>query len=75
MSFGWWIILDIHGKLLSVKNPATLQFLTQPGVFGTYYYTGSKPLKSFVWPNHALNGRKKENKSFFNNLSPPLHLH
>jgi hypothetical protein len=29
MSFGWWTILDTHGKLLSVKNPVALQFLTQ----------------------------------------------
>ena len=28
MSFGWWTILDTHGKLLRVKNPAELQFLT-----------------------------------------------
>ena len=28
MSFGWWTILDSHGKLLSLKNPAALQFLT-----------------------------------------------
>ena len=25
MSFGWWTILDTHGKLLSVKNQAVLQ--------------------------------------------------
>ena len=28
MSFGWWTVLDTHGKLLSVKNPSALQFLT-----------------------------------------------
>ena len=28
MSFGWWIILDTDGKLLSVENPAALQLLT-----------------------------------------------
>ena len=28
MSCGWWTILDTYGKLLSVKNPAALQFLT-----------------------------------------------
>ena len=39
MSFGWWTILDTHGKLLSVKNPAALQFLTQTGARGTYYHT------------------------------------
>ena len=39
MSFGWWTILDTHGKLLSVKNPAALQFLTQTRKPGTYYHT------------------------------------
>jgi hypothetical protein len=28
MSFGWWTILDTHRKLLSVKTPAAMQFLT-----------------------------------------------
>ncbi|KAK6292636.1 hypothetical protein J4Q44_G00372200 [Coregonus suidteri] len=28
MSFGWWTILDTQGKLMSMKNPAVLQFLT-----------------------------------------------
>ena len=37
--FGWWTILDTHGRLLSVKNPAELQFLTQTGAPGTYYHT------------------------------------
>ena len=36
---GWWTILDTHGELLSVKNPAALQFLTQTVEPGTYYYT------------------------------------
>uniref|UniRef100_A0A4W5NN09 Protein kinase AMP-activated non-catalytic subunit gamma 2 n=1 Tax=Hucho hucho TaxID=62062 RepID=A0A4W5NN09_9TELE len=26
MSFGWWTILDTHGKMLSVKNPAAFIF-------------------------------------------------
>ena len=39
---GWWTILDIHGKLLSVKNPAALQFLTQTSAPGTYYHTSFK---------------------------------
>jgi hypothetical protein len=39
---GWWTILDTHGKLLSVKNPAALQFLTQNGAPGTYYHTSFK---------------------------------
>jgi hypothetical protein len=30
MSFGWWTILDTHGKLLSVKFLAALQFLPGP---------------------------------------------
>jgi hypothetical protein len=41
-SFGWWTILDTHGRLLSVRNPAVLQFLTQTSVPGTYYH---KPFK------------------------------
>ena len=32
-------ILDIHRKLLSVKHPAAMQFLTQTGADGTYYHT------------------------------------
>ena len=28
MSFGFWTALDTHGKLLSLENPAALQFLT-----------------------------------------------
>jgi hypothetical protein len=28
MSFGWWTILDTHRKMVSVKNPAVLQFWT-----------------------------------------------
>jgi hypothetical protein len=39
MSFGWWTILDTRGKMLSVKNPEALQFLTQTGAPGTYYHT------------------------------------
>jgi hypothetical protein len=42
MSIGWWIILDTHGKMLSMKNPAALQFLTQTGAPGTYYHTPFK---------------------------------
>jgi hypothetical protein len=43
MSFEWWTILDTHRKLLSVKSPAALQFLTQTCAPGTYYHN---PLKS-----------------------------
>uniref|UniRef100_A0A8C8FH53 Inter-alpha-trypsin inhibitor heavy chain 2 n=1 Tax=Oncorhynchus tshawytscha TaxID=74940 RepID=A0A8C8FH53_ONCTS len=39
MSFGWWTILDTHRKLLSFKNPAALQFLTQTAAPGIYYHT------------------------------------
>jgi hypothetical protein len=42
MSFVWWIILDTHGKLLSVNNPAALQFLTQTSAPATYYHTPIK---------------------------------
>jgi hypothetical protein len=38
MSFGWWTILDDHGKLLSGKYPAVLQFFAP----GTYYHTPFK---------------------------------
>ena len=34
--FVWLTILDTHGKLLSVKIPAALQFLTQTSAPGTY---------------------------------------
>jgi hypothetical protein len=33
---------ETHGKLLSVKNPAALQFLTETGAPGTYYRTPFK---------------------------------
>jgi hypothetical protein len=39
MPFGWWTIVDLHGKLFSVKKPGELQFLTQTGAPGTYYQT------------------------------------
>uniref|UniRef100_A0AAZ3PUY0 Choline/carnitine acyltransferase domain-containing protein n=1 Tax=Oncorhynchus tshawytscha TaxID=74940 RepID=A0AAZ3PUY0_ONCTS len=42
VSFGWWTILDTHRKLLSVKNPAVLQFLTQTSAHGTYNHTPFK---------------------------------
>jgi hypothetical protein len=52
MSFGWWTILDTHGKLLSVKNPAALQFLTQTGAPGTYHLPfvwGVSHISKHVW--------------------------
>jgi hypothetical protein len=39
MTFGWWTILDTQWKLLSVKNPAALQFLTQTSEPGIYNHT------------------------------------
>jgi hypothetical protein len=42
MAGWWWTILYTHRKLLSVKNPAALQFLTQTGALGTYYHTPFK---------------------------------
>jgi hypothetical protein len=38
MSFGCWTILDACGHLFGMRNPATLPFLTQIGVPGTYYH-------------------------------------
>jgi hypothetical protein len=35
-------ILNTDGKVLSVKNPAALQFLTQTSAPGTYYHTPFK---------------------------------
>jgi hypothetical protein len=61
MSFGWWTILDTHGKLLIVKNPAALQFLTQTGAPGTYYHTPFKGTSIFClapslseWHTHTI---------------------
>ena len=57
MSFGWWTILDTHRKLLSVKNQAELQFMTQTGA--PWYLPTiphSKALQSIVLPIHPLNG-------------------
>ena len=35
----WWTILDTHRKLLSMKTPGVLQFLTQTGAPDTHYHT------------------------------------
>ena len=51
MSFGWWTILDTQGKLLSVKNPAVLQFLKQTGAPGTYYHTHVSIVSSLKNPS------------------------
>jgi hypothetical protein len=42
MFFGWWTLLDTHGKLLSVKNPAALQFLKPTDAPGIYNHTPVK---------------------------------
>jgi hypothetical protein len=42
MSFEWWTIPDTHGELLSVKNPAALQFFTRTNAPDTYYHTPFK---------------------------------
>jgi hypothetical protein len=61
MSFGWWTILDTHGKLLSMKNPAALQFLKQTGAPGTNYHTLFKGISMFClahspfeWPTYTI---------------------
>jgi hypothetical protein len=81
-SFGWWTILDKHGKLLSMKNPAALQFLTQTGAPHTYCHTPFKGTyivrlahSSSEWHTHTIHVSivsKLENAVF--NLSPLLHL-
>ena len=60
-SSGLWTILNTHGKLLSMKNPATLQFLTQTSPPGTYYHTRRKAHKSIV--DHPLNGTHTQSMS------------
>uniref|UniRef100_A0A4W5L0Z0 Cell adhesion molecule L1-like b n=1 Tax=Hucho hucho TaxID=62062 RepID=A0A4W5L0Z0_9TELE len=59
MSFEWWTIL---GKLLTVKNSAALQFLTQTGAPGTYYHT-PKALQYFVLPISPMNGTHTQSMS------------
>jgi hypothetical protein len=72
MSFGWWTILDTHRKLLSMKNPTALQFLTQTGAPGTYYLTSfKKVLKYVVLPIHSLNGTYTIHVSFVSRLKHP----
>jgi hypothetical protein len=63
MSFGRWTILDTYWKLLSVKNPAALQFLTHTDALGTFTIPRSKALKSFVLPIHPLNGTHTQSMS------------
>jgi hypothetical protein len=55
MSFGWWTILDTYVKLLRVKNPVALPFLTHSTGAPTTILR-SKALKSLVYPIHLLNG-------------------
>jgi hypothetical protein len=84
MSFGWWTMLDKHGKLLSVKNPAALQFLTDSNRWAWHLlpYSVQRHLNILsytftLWMAHIHNpclNCLKAWKSLFN-LSPPLHLH
>jgi hypothetical protein len=83
MSFGWWNLLDTHRKLLSVKNPTALQFLTQTGAPGTYYQTLFKGTSIFClahssseWHTNTIHVSivsRLKNPSL--TRSPPLHLH
>ena len=52
MSYGWWTILDTHGKLLSMKNPAALQFLTHSNQCAWHLlpYPVQKALQTFAMP-------------------------
>jgi endonuclease V-like protein UPF0215 family len=71
MTFGWWNILDTHGELLSVKNPAVLQFLTETGVPGTIQpYLVQRHLRfwSSEWQTYTIHVSRLKN-------TPPLHLH
>ena len=54
----------IHTGNCCVKNRVALQFLTQTAAPSTYYHTPcSKALKSFVLPNHPLNGARAHTQS------------
>ena len=84
MSAGWWSILDRHRKLLSVKNPAALQFLTQSNWCAWHLllcpvqrHLNLMSCPFTLWMAHIHNpclNCLKASKWFFN-LSPPLHLH
>jgi hypothetical protein len=52
MSFGWWNIVDTHGKLLSVKNPAVSQFLTRSNqcAWRLLPYPNQRQLNILSWP-------------------------
>ena len=68
MSFGWWTILDKQGKLLSVKNPAALQYHTPTTI------PCSKALKLFVLPIHPLSGTHTIQVSIVLRLKNPYFL-
>jgi hypothetical protein len=85
MSFGWWNIIDTHRKLLSVKNPVALQFLTHsnrcawhllpyPFQRHLHLYIVHSPSEWHTFTIHVWIVSRLKKKSFFN-LSPPLHLH
>jgi hypothetical protein len=74
MSYEWWTIVDTHGKLFSVKNPAALHILTQTVRLAPSTISCSKALQYFVFPftlwmshihNPCLNCLKAS-KSLFN---------
>ena len=58
MSLWWWTILDTHGKLLSMKNPAALQFLTHSNWCA--WHLLSYPMHP-VLTIHALKGTHTHN--------------
>jgi hypothetical protein len=55
INFGWWIILDTHGKLLSMKTPPPLQFLTHLNLAPTTLFNDTYS-KNTVLPVHPLKG-------------------
>jgi hypothetical protein len=64
-SFGCWTILHTHGKLLSVKNPAALQFLTlKPVRLAPTTISHLKALKALSYP-FTLNGTHTQSMSQF----------
>uniref|UniRef100_A0A4W5QRG8 Ig-like domain-containing protein n=1 Tax=Hucho hucho TaxID=62062 RepID=A0A4W5QRG8_9TELE len=65
LSFGWWTILSTHGKLLSVKTPATLQFLRHSNRCAWHLlpYPVLKALTYFVLHIPPLNGTHTQSMS------------
>jgi hypothetical protein len=67
LSFRWLTIHETHGKLLSVKNPAATQFLTQTCAPGTYYHTPFKEARlahsPFKWHTYTVHVARLKNPS------------